>query len=562
MGQQNELLDGFIRCQTAVDLGQPLLEQPLNRLMHNQVIKLVIVDMLFFGKFQQPLHVRDNQGGQKRSAIAVQISRGYVLVHLQGVLDRLRGDVFSPGGYDQIFLPVGNVNEAVLDASDIAGLQPAVLHRLGRRVRIVVIAEHDLRTLDQYFAIPGDPEFRLFKSDPDRTEADMFEIVEAEGRTRFGQAVPFKNRDADDPEEFIDVSVQGGAARAEQLHVAAEPGPEFSEDQPVGQRVFKVEQRGGAFVDIGCRDIFPADGDPPVEQVLLDNRHLVGSLEDPVINLLEQAGNADHDGGADLHHILRNLFDAVGKRHQRAVADREVVAGRPFQCMTQREKTEQNILLADHAALVGQVPDIDQNVEVGEHDPLRRAGGAGRIDQRHHVIRIDPVDARLKLFLLFGADGRIDFGELVEGGDRQGGFADKPLERHDQLQPRQRVPDLEQLGVLEFSGYEQDSGPGVAEHPFDLFGSIGRIDRHGNSARTEDPHVGDDPADPVFREDGYPVSRPDPHLAEPPRHHQNPLVEGGIRQRDKGSLFAVFEGQPGAEFPGIVPEHVRYGAKL
>ena len=58
----------------------------------------------------------------------------------------------------KVLLAVGDVEEAALvDAPDVAGVEPAVLvEHLGGRLGVVVVAAHDARAPDEDLAVLGD----------------------------------------------------------------------------------------------------------------------------------------------------------------------------------------------------------------------------------------------------------------------------------------------------------------------------------------------------------------------------------------------------------------------
>lgn len=73
-----------------------------------------------------------------------------------GVLELRRRHVLTACGDDQFLLPAGDVEIAVLEAADVAGVEPVIVDRLGGGLRVVPIAGEHHRSLQQHLAILGD----------------------------------------------------------------------------------------------------------------------------------------------------------------------------------------------------------------------------------------------------------------------------------------------------------------------------------------------------------------------------------------------------------------------
>jgi hypothetical protein len=173
--------------------------------------------------------------------------------------------------------------------------------------------------------------------------------------------------------------------------------------------------------------------------------------------------------------------------------------------------------------------------------------------QRH---RQDGFLDRFQLLPLLGQDRVVDLGELVEGGQGERGLAQEALEGDHQPDVVDVVADLEELSVLRLAGDEEQLRLGVVEGVLDLFGGVGRVDRHGDGAGAQDPHVGDHPAGPVLRQDGHLVTGLDAELSKPACHHERAVVKLPVAEGHPLPLFP----EPDRRFPlqpgGALPEQV------
>src|SRR5579863_3259719 len=71
--------------------------------------------------------MRGNNYGGILAFVADHGSLGDKNVVLQGILNRLGSNEFSAGGFDQVFLAVGNIQKTItVNLSDVTGFEPAI----------------------------------------------------------------------------------------------------------------------------------------------------------------------------------------------------------------------------------------------------------------------------------------------------------------------------------------------------------------------------------------------------------------------------------------------------
>src|SRR4029450_3403542 len=98
----------------------------------------------------------------------------------QTPLNLLGSDVFAARGLDQVLLAVSNAQIALLiQLTDVPCCEPAVLERLRRGLRHVVITAHHSWTLDQNFAVVGDLNLSSWHRRPNGAETGGTRIVNA-----------------------------------------------------------------------------------------------------------------------------------------------------------------------------------------------------------------------------------------------------------------------------------------------------------------------------------------------------------------------------------------------
>src|SRR5204863_8240709 len=120
-----------------------------------------------------------------------------ILVRLDFVLDRLWSDLLAAGGRDNVFLAIGDAQEAILELADITRVEPTLgIYRFGRRVRFVVIALHDVRSTRADLAIARDHHLDARHRLADSSNAERRWRVHRDHWRRLREAVPFEDHEA------------------------------------------------------------------------------------------------------------------------------------------------------------------------------------------------------------------------------------------------------------------------------------------------------------------------------------------------------------------------------
>src|SRR5947209_5826661 len=101
------------------------------------------------------LPVGDDEGGGELAAVAYKDDLADEARLLDAPLQDLRGDVLAARSLEQLLLAVGDAQVALrVERAHIAGLEPAVGGEgRGRLLRLVVVAEHDVRAARLYLAV-------------------------------------------------------------------------------------------------------------------------------------------------------------------------------------------------------------------------------------------------------------------------------------------------------------------------------------------------------------------------------------------------------------------------
>ena len=255
-------------------------------------------------------------------------------------------------------VPVG------VEASDVAGVQPASPQRLGGGIGLVPVASHDHVAPDDHLADLVDGEFAAIVVD----DADL--DVGA-GETDALQAFP--------PPRVVPVGVVGlgqGGDRHRRLPLPVDLGEARTED---GEGILQVRQVHRC--------------------AAIDDRLEVGEI----------AGGNGGVTGQPLHHGRSSeerhprpapqqdgdllAVDAAGLRHDAHRAPGHVRQAIETRTVRQRRGVE-DAVLRHHRIDVGEVAERHhQQVAVRERGALGSAGGAARVEQPGRVLRL-PVDER------------------------------------------------------------------------------------------------------------------------------------------------------------------------
>jgi hypothetical protein len=104
--------------------------------------------------------VRHEQRRNELAALAEQDSLCHERVAPEFVLNRLRGNLFADRSQDEVLPAVSDRQIAfVVERPDVTRVEPAVRFEHGpRRLRVVVVSAHDVRSAREDLAIAGDPQ--------------------------------------------------------------------------------------------------------------------------------------------------------------------------------------------------------------------------------------------------------------------------------------------------------------------------------------------------------------------------------------------------------------------
>src|SRR6476661_8280839 len=223
---------------------------------------------------------------------------------LEARLDLGRRDVLAARGLEDVLLAVGDVEEAALvDAPDVAGVEPAVLgEHLGRRLGVVVVAAHDARPSDEDLAVLlRDAHLGARQRPADRAVLVRAVVGCVDGRAgrRLGQAVALLDEQADRAEPPRDVGVERRGPADHEAHAAAETLLDLLQHEP-GREPVAALQAGRRPLAAGLNVAhLAADGEGPVDEALLEARLSGEHQHDPAVRLLEDARGPGHEGRLD-----------------------------------------------------------------------------------------------------------------------------------------------------------------------------------------------------------------------------------------------------------------------
>src|SRR5712692_3060907 len=234
------------------------------------------------------------------------------VVH-QLVLKGLRRDVLAHRGFEERLLAVCDEEEAVaIDDADVTRVQPTILEDLGRGLRLVVVAEHVARALDENLAVVRDLQLDAAQGLTHGPEPVRARCVQRRPGAGLGQAPALIYGHPHRPEEFLDILCQRGAATDEHAQAPPhQPLPQWMQHEPVGQAVLKLQVRGGWVV---VREATPSPN-RPTEQRASHRRGGAHALQHCGVHLLVYTRDACHQGGMDLANVCDQPVDAPRHVH-------------------------------------------------------------------------------------------------------------------------------------------------------------------------------------------------------------------------------------------------------
>ena len=166
-----------------------------------------------------------------------------VVLFTERELDFLREDVLAVLGDDDALLAAGHVQETVLvEVTDVAGVEPAVLDDLGGLFRIVEVAHHDGRTAADDLAVAGlihidDLDLGAGHRQACGCRFAVSVFVDRDDRRVLRHAVALEDREAHRLEVLDDARVDRRAADDEMLDLAAELLVNFLENLLADERL-------------------------------------------------------------------------------------------------------------------------------------------------------------------------------------------------------------------------------------------------------------------------------------------------------------------------------------
>ena len=412
---------------------------------------------------------------------------------------RLGAMFLPPGRDDQVLLAIGDAHEAFgIDLPDVAGLQPAVLERLGGLLRLPVVPAHHVGPARQDLPVGGNAQLAPRDRLPHRAEAEVPGSVARQHRRRLGQAVTLADQQARPEEELFDLRRERGPPGREEVLRPADDVADLAQDEAVGEAMPGGQPRrhGAAFLPRVAH--LAPDANGPLEQPPLGPRRLAQLVPRGRVHLLVQPRDAHHAGRPDFLHRFDDLLGVLEVVVLRAL-EQHVERPDALVGVAEREEAERTILLR-HAEVGVHRLELRPEVRVGEHHALRIARRARRVDDRRDVVRARAAQPRRQAG---GVAPRGQRGEVERIVSVQ---HDTAVEHHDAPERSFLAPHIGQFRVMLGGARKGNPRPGVAHDVGSLGGGVGGVDRNGNAAGGEDREVGNRPVGRVGGEDDHPVA--------------------------------------------------------
>src|SRR5436309_6943004 len=244
---QPELLDGLDPRQLPIDAVDLAPDQALDLLSAAERGEVRERYVALLRELGDGLVVDHHQAGQELPLVADDHGVGDVRGELELVLDLRRGDVLAARGDDDVLHPVRDPHEPLgVHEPDVAGVKPAIDHRLGGLHGIVVIPEEHVGTLQQDLALGRDADLRAGTGDTHRAELDVIGRHGGGEAAVLGLAVDLAHVDTERHVPLDQVrrdrrGAGGGAPGAVQPHRALD----VVEHEEVGDPKQQAEAQGG-----------------------------------------------------------------------------------------------------------------------------------------------------------------------------------------------------------------------------------------------------------------------------------------------------------------------------
>src|SRR5258707_11216856 len=144
---------------------------------------------------------------------------------LERIFDGLRGNEFACGGFEQIFLAVGDEEIVVLvHVADVAGAEPTVFaENFTGGFGVFIVALHDARALDEDLSIFGHADLNVGNRFAGTAHAIIGIVAGNDGRS-FRQTVALKDGNSYRPEKLREILGKGSAAGTNEAESASRTG--------------------------------------------------------------------------------------------------------------------------------------------------------------------------------------------------------------------------------------------------------------------------------------------------------------------------------------------------
>ena len=459
-----------------------------------------------------------------------------------------RWHFLAVGEDDDLLQPPGDVDVPLrVDARGVAGVEPAIRpdHRLGR-FRVVPIAQHDVRPLDQQRIVLADLDLNPRESPADTRRNVVFRTIGGHGRAGFGEPVTLQHPQAQPDKHARNVGRQSRTAGKCGPQTAAEPRQDFSCDQGVQHRPHQ-ERRFPRPAPLLMLEARIAHAHRQLEQLLPHRRPLSELPADRPIDALVDAWHRYQQRRPYGLQVFRELRDRARIRRRRPGHDAEVVAAGALQGMRQRQKREEHVFRrrGEHGGEARR--GIGQDVVMREHHALGTPGRARSVDNGCERMRIARHVARLS------ARVRQPFVERFQA--RLSRIRDR-RDREDARQPAELVLDFRQRLPLLRTLDHQHLAASIADDVGGVVRAVLGIERHHHQPQAERRLIVDHPLRTVAQHHCDAVAGPEPVLFQsglPARRlviHLHPgviapvavrLVEMPIRDQIRSALYALPE---------------------
>src|SRR6266581_5047579 len=430
--------------------------------------------------------IRDDEGNDEFAFVADDHGVEDVGAGLERVFHGLRGDKFTCGSLQQIFLAVGDEKIVVLvQVADVAGGEPTILaENFACGFGVFVVAVHDARTLDEDFSIFGNADLDIGNRLAGTADTILRIVAGNDGRS-FRQTITLVDRDTHGPEKFRERFRKRRSAGRDDAQMATGSEADFLIDQFVGELPlgFQGETCRGSGGAPGCGTMGHVHG--PIKNHSLHTGVFRALLDEARVDFFKEPGYRGGNRGADLEESLCDGIDGFDIGKGSALKEIDVVA-RAAVNVGERKERERDVLGGVEAEVVANVGDVGAKIAVREHHAFRLAGGAGSVDERSELAGKNLRSARtVGGNVRCARAGDKSFVAEAIAGDIGATVGDNNL-----LQLGKAGADSEKLLQLGRADNEDDLGSAVFQDVRHAVGRFVEINGHGDGASAVDGEVG------------------------------------------------------------------------